>query len=107
LKGEARWRGDPAEYRAHLATARTFGFARDLDALRARGLAAHVDNVVALDLPERGPSDPGEPIRHKLLDALGDLAPLGGPPLGKIRLEKPSHRGTRAALTQLRERFGR
>lgn len=109
LRGRARWTGDPLDYRARIATARTFGAASELESLRARGLAAHLEPglVVALDDPRFPPSDDEEPIRHKLLDALGDLAPLGALPHGRICLERPSHRGTRAVLTQLAEAVGR
>jgi UDP-3-O-acyl-N-acetylglucosamine deacetylase len=112
LRGSARWTGDPDDYRARIATARTFGGVRELEALRARGLAAHIPegSVVALDDPRFGPSDPEEPIRHKLLDALGDLAALGAPLHGRVLITKPSHRGTRGALsrlTQLGDLLGR
>lgn len=108
LRGAARWTGDPADYRARIATARTFGAAAELASLRARGLAAHVPAgaVVALDDPRAPPSDPDEPIRHKLLDALGDLAPLGAPLHGRVRILRPSHRGTRAAIALLAQPAG-
>jgi UDP-3-O-[3-hydroxymyristoyl] N-acetylglucosamine deacetylase len=102
LAGSASFNGDRAFYRAHIATARTFGAARELDALRARGLAAYLPegSVVALDVddPRYAPRDPEEPIRHKLLDVLGDLAALGGPFHGRARIVRPSHLGTRATL---------
>jgi len=101
LRGTASWDGDRASYRA-IATARTFGASSELGELRARGLAAHIEpgSVVALDLddPRFAPRDPEEPIRHKLLDALGDLATLGGVVRGHVAIARPSHRGTRAAL---------
>lgn len=106
LRGEASWQGDANDYRARIAPARTFGAARELEALRARALAMHVPEgvVVALDLsdPARAPRDAEEPIRHKLLDALGDLAPLGAPMCGRVRIVRPSHRGTRAAIDRAR-----
>ncbi len=58
--------------------------------------------MVALDRPERAPRDPGEPIRHKLLDVLGDLATLGAPLVGAITVQRPSHRALHAALPRLR-----
>lgn len=108
LIGTARWNGDADRYRSSIATARTFGASHELAQLRARGLAAHIapGSVVALDrTDEWAPSDPHEPIRHKLLDVLGDLAPLGGRILGRIRVITPSHRGTRAALALARDVF--
>lgn len=102
LRGVARWTGDPDVFREVVAPSRTFGAARELDALRARGLAAHVPAgiVLALDLEDedRAPRDPHEPIRHKLLDAIGDLASLGAPLHGYVRIERPSHLGTTEAL---------
>lgn len=102
LRGEASWRGDVESFRTSIATARTFGAARELQALRARGLAAHVPEgiVVALDLddPARAPSDAGEPIRHKLLDLIGDLGRLGAPLIGRLHAHRPSHRASDAVL---------
>lgn len=102
LRGSSTWDGDRETYRATIATARTFGAAAELAALRARGLALHVPegSVVALDLddPRYAPTDPDEPIRHKLLDALGDLATLGGRVRGRLEITRPSHAGVRGAL---------
>lgn len=68
--------------------ARTFGFAADAAALRARGLAlaSSTENTVIFDCS--GPLNgtmrfPDEPVRHKALDALGDLALLGLPIVGR------------------------
>jgi len=102
LEGDARWNGDARSFVADIAPARTFGAAREIDSLRARGLAAHVPKgaVVAIDLddPEWAPRDPNEPIRHKLLDLIGDLAPLGAPLLGRLVARRPFHRATRTLL---------
>jgi len=102
LRGSARWDGERSSYGAAIAPSRTFGAAAELAALRARGLAAHVPegSVIALDIDDAryAPRDPEEPIRHKLLDAIGDLAPLGGRVRGRIEITRPSHRGTRSAL---------
>ncbi|MEQ1502879.1 MAG: UDP-3-O-acyl-N-acetylglucosamine deacetylase [Myxococcota bacterium] len=68
---------DEASFRAEVAWARTFVLARDVAALRAagRGRGATADNTVVWpDAPLRSPD---EPVRHKLLDAWGDLALLG------------------------------
>ena len=72
----------PDEYSARIAPARTFGFARDVEAMRARGLArgGSLQNAVVLD--DTGVlSGPlrfrDEFVRHKVLDLLGDLALLG------------------------------
>lgn len=101
LAGTATWDGDVEDFRVRIASARTFGARRELEALRAAGLAAHVPPgvVVALDMddPARAPTDEGEPVRHKLLDAIGDLATLG-PVVGAFHLARPSHRAIHALL---------
>lgn len=80
-----------------VARARTFGFLKDAEALRARGLArgASLENTVVLD--DKGVMNPGglrfpdEFVRHKVLDALGDLVTLGAPLLGHVVLYKAGH----------------
>jgi UDP-3-O-[3-hydroxymyristoyl] N-acetylglucosamine deacetylase len=86
----------PEEYSARIAPARTFGFARDVEALRSRGLArgGSLHNAVVLD--ETGvASGPlrfrDEFVRHKILDLVGDLALLGSPLSGKIYARKAGH----------------
>jgi UDP-3-O-[3-hydroxymyristoyl] N-acetylglucosamine deacetylase len=105
LAGRARFDGDPAAFAASIATARTFGAARELASLRARGLGAHVPegSVVAIDHDPSmaagyAPRDPQEPVRHKLLDLLGDLAGLGGALIGSLVAERPSHLASARAL---------
>lgn len=80
-----------------IAAARTFGFFKDGEALQARGLAlgASLDNAVVLD--DQGIMNPeglrfsDEFVRHKVLDALGDLVTLGAPLLGHVVLYKAGH----------------
>jgi UDP-3-O-[3-hydroxymyristoyl] N-acetylglucosamine deacetylase len=107
LRGRASWDGDRRTFLRSIAPARTFGAARELEPLRARGLAAHVPEgaVVALDLadPVRAPVDESEPVRHKLLDLLGDLAPLGGPLRGRLFVTRPSHRMTQRVRARMLE----
>ncbi|HEY6051186.1 MAG TPA: UDP-3-O-acyl-N-acetylglucosamine deacetylase [Thermoanaerobaculia bacterium] len=86
----------PEEYSTRVAPARTFGFARDVEAMRARGLArgGSLSNAVVLD--EAGvASGPlrfrDEFVRHKILDLLGDLALLGRPLRGRIHARKAGH----------------
>jgi len=80
---------DGATFRHELADCRTFGFRRDVDALRAAGLArgGTLDNVVVIDggkvLNDGGLRRPDEFVRHKMLDALGDLYLLGAPLIGR------------------------
>jgi UDP-3-O-[3-hydroxymyristoyl] N-acetylglucosamine deacetylase len=99
----ARWEGDPLDFATRIAPARTFGFVRDADALRAAGRAASVDLDAVVVLDDRGPIAGGfrgesEPARHKLLDLIGDLTLRGGPVLGVIRATRPGHAATHAML---------
>jgi UDP-3-O-[3-hydroxymyristoyl] N-acetylglucosamine deacetylase len=80
---------DEHTFRRDLADARTFGFLHEVEALRAAGLArgGTLDNVVVIDqgqvMNPGGLRRPDEFVRHKILDALGDLALLGAPLLGR------------------------
>lgn len=80
-----------------LADARTFGFLKDVEALRAKGLArgGSLENAVVLDhdsiLNQDGLRFPDEFVRHKVLDALGDLVTLGMPLMGHLVLYKAGH----------------
>jgi UDP-3-O-[3-hydroxymyristoyl] N-acetylglucosamine deacetylase/3-hydroxyacyl-[acyl-carrier-protein] dehydratase len=82
-----------------LAPARTFGFLREVEALRSKGLikGASVDNAIVLD--DTGVVGttvrwPDEFVRHKALDCVGDLALAGARVRARIVTSKPSHRGT-------------
>jgi UDP-3-O-[3-hydroxymyristoyl] N-acetylglucosamine deacetylase len=80
-----------------LSRARTFGFLKDVEAMRARGLArgGSLDNAVVLDnqdiLNPEGLRYVDEFVRHKALDALGDLVTLGMPLMGHLVLYKAGH----------------
>ncbi|MDP1630567.1 MAG: UDP-3-O-acyl-N-acetylglucosamine deacetylase [Caulobacter sp.] len=77
-------------FREELANCRTFGFLKDVEALRAAGLArgASMDNAVVLDgdrvLNPEGLRRPDEFVRHKALDAVGDLYVLGMPLMARF-----------------------
>jgi len=81
---------DEAVFRAELADCRTFGFLHEVEALRASGLAlgGSLENAVVVDgdgvLNPEGLRRPDEFVRHKALDAIGDLYTLGGPILGRF-----------------------
>jgi len=98
----AAWDGDPDDFAARIAPARTFGWAHELAALRAAGRAAEVDlgSVLVFDgggvLAGCRPPGAEEPARHKLLDLVGDLALHGGPPLGVVEAFAPGHAATHA-----------
>jgi UDP-3-O-[3-hydroxymyristoyl] N-acetylglucosamine deacetylase len=79
-----------------IAPARTFGFLRDVEKLRAAGLArgGSVENCIVLDDREvmNGPLRfRDEFVRHKILDLLGDLALLGRPIVGEITAHRAGH----------------
>ena len=87
----------PQVYADEIAPARTFGFERDLDAMRDMGLirGASLENAVCFG--DDGVLNPGglrfadEPCRHKLLDLIGDLALLGRPLLGRLTAVRAGH----------------
>ncbi len=80
-----------------IAAARTFGFLKDLEALQKQGLAlgGSLDNAIGLDdekvLNAEGLRFVDEFVRHKALDALGDLVTLGMPLMGHVVLYKAGH----------------
>lgn len=84
-------------FRTELSRARTFGFLKDVEALRAKGLArgGSLENAVVLDHSEilnpEGLRWSDEFVRHKMLDALGDLVTLGMPIMGHVVLYKAGH----------------
>ncbi len=86
----------PANYRRELAPARTFGFLRDVEAMRRQGLirGGGMDNAVVLD-DRRVVNGPlrfdDEFVRHKMLDLIGDLALLGLPLQGRVVANKAGH----------------
>jgi len=84
-------------FRREVASARTFGFLGDVQALQARGLArgASLANAIAIDhyrvLNPEGLRFPDEFVRHKVLDAIGDLSLFGMPLIGKAHLSRSGH----------------
>jgi UDP-3-O-[3-hydroxymyristoyl] N-acetylglucosamine deacetylase len=80
-----------------LATARTFGFLKDVEALKAKGLiqGGSLENAVVLDdhdvLNPDGLRFADEFVRHKTMDAIGDLTMLGHPLISHVVLHKAGH----------------
>jgi len=79
-----------------IAPARTFGFLKDVPALKAQGLAAggSLDNAVVLNEKSviNGPLRyPDEFVRHKILDLIGDLSLMGSPLIGHFIAQKAGH----------------
>jgi UDP-3-O-[3-hydroxymyristoyl] N-acetylglucosamine deacetylase / 3-hydroxyacyl-[acyl-carrier-protein] dehydratase len=86
-------------FESELASARTFGFVSEVEALRAKGLikGASTENAVVLDATGLVGATlrwPDEFLRHKALDFVGDLALAGRRVRAHISAFKPSHRGT-------------
>ncbi len=94
-------------FRNEVSRARTFGFMRDVENLWKAGLAlgASLDNTVALAedrvMNPEGLRYPQEFVRHKMLDAVGDLALAGAPILGSYRSVKGGHRLNAYVLQKL------
>ena len=88
---------DETSFRDELASARTFGFIQEVEALRHAGLGrgGSMENVVVVDadqvLNPEGLRWPDEFVRHKALDAVGDLSLLGAPVLGRFEGRYAGH----------------
>ena len=84
-------------YVKEVARARTFGFMQDVEAMRAAGLAlgGSLQNAVVLDefrvLNAEGLRYDNEFVKHKVLDAIGDLYLLGHPMIGQYTAHKSGH----------------
>ncbi len=89
---------NPGSFRRELSRARTFGFMKDVERLWAAGLAlgASLDNTVAIGenrvINREGLRYADEFVRHKALDAVGDLALAGAPILAAYRSKRGGHR---------------
>ncbi len=98
---------DPDTFRDEIADARTFGFMRDVDKLWKSGyaLGASFDNTLVVSedrvVNPEGLRYPDEFVRHKVLDAVGDLALAGAPLLGLYRSRRGGHRLNHAVLSAL------
>ena len=108
------WDIDLDTFRKDLAGARTFGFTREVETLRSRGLLKGASTASAVVLSDSevlgGPlrwSD--EFVRHKAGDILGDLGLVGGRVKAHLIANRPSHRGNVAvarAITRIAEQTG-
>jgi len=88
---------DEQTFRDEIMSARTFGFAHEVEALRQAGLArgGSLENAVVIDgddiLNLGGLRMEREFVRHKALDAIGDLYVMGAPLLGRYEGYKAGH----------------
>ena len=99
----------PERYAVELAPARTFGFLHEVEALRAAGLARGGDGRERVG-GDAGcyltpPRFPDEAVRHKAMDAVGDLALGGGRLEASVTLIRPSHRLVTQLARGLRTEF--
>ena len=85
------------QYRRDIARARTFGFTKDVELMRSRGLGlgGNMDNVIVVDdyrvLNTEGLRYDDEFVKHKILDAIGDMHVLGHPLLASYTAFKGGH----------------
>jgi UDP-3-O-[3-hydroxymyristoyl] N-acetylglucosamine deacetylase len=97
----------PETFAREVAPARTFGLVKDVDSMHAQGLAlgGSLDNAVVIG--EDGVINPDglrfddECVRHKCLDAVGDLSLFGMPILGSFIAYKSGHRLNHLLLQEL------
>jgi len=98
---------EPDSFRREIARARTFGFMKDVAKLWSGGyaLGASLDNTLVVSedrvLNPEGLRFADEFVRHKALDALGDLALAGHPLLGAYRTVRGGHKLNHAVLSAL------
>ncbi len=94
-------------FKTELCQARTYGFAHEVEAMRAQGLArgGSLDNAVVISddrvLNAEGLRFADEFVRHKILDAMGDLYLAGGPMLGRYDGTRAGHAFNHALLSAL------
>jgi UDP-3-O-[3-hydroxymyristoyl] N-acetylglucosamine deacetylase len=94
-------------YEREICAARTFGFLKDVEYLQAKGLAlgGSLKNAIVLDenriINKDGLRSPDEFVKHKILDAIGDLSLLGMPIIGHFVASKSGHKLNNLLLKEL------
>lgn len=94
-------------FKRALCRARTFGFAKDVEALRQMGLArgGSLENAIVLDdsqvLNEDGLRYEDEFVRHKALDCVGDFYLAGASLIGEVTTNRPGHRVNNLLLREI------
>lgn len=95
------------KYENEICAARTFGFLHEVEYLQAKGLAlgGSLKNAIVLDnhkiINKEGLRFPDEFVKHKILDAIGDLFLLGMPIIGHFVAHKSGHRLNNLLLKEL------
>jgi UDP-3-O-[3-hydroxymyristoyl] N-acetylglucosamine deacetylase len=101
------WNFSSESFARDIAPARTFGFMHELEALNKAGLGggASLENTLAIDgdkiLNAALMRFPDEFVRHKILDAIGDLALAGAPIIGRFEGRRSGHALNNALLRAL------
>ncbi len=103
----ARWLGDPDDFAASIAPARTFSTEQEARRAAAAGLFESFAPSDLLVIGPDGPIDnslrfPDECARHKLLDLIGDLALLGRPFIARVHARRSGHADTHAFCRMVR-----
>jgi len=94
-------------YEKEICAARTFGFLKDVEYLQAKGLSlgGSLNNAIVLDdhriINKEGLRCPNELVKHKVLDAIGDLFLLGMPIIGHFIGLKSGHRHNNLLIRKL------
>ena len=104
--------GEPSTFKAEISRSRTFGFAKEVEALHAAGFArgGSLENAVVIGedciLNDGGLRYEDEFVRHKMLDIVGDLSLVGRRLRGQIIAIKPGHPSNVALAQRIREVMG-
>ncbi|MGI8906910.1 MAG: UDP-3-O-acyl-N-acetylglucosamine deacetylase [Candidatus Sumerlaeaceae bacterium] len=101
----------PETYAAEVAPARTFCFFEEIESMRRQGLIKGANLSSAVVIGRKGMLNdslrfPDEPVRHKILDFIGDLALLGRPLKGHFLAWRSGHRANAAFALYLKKEFG-
>lgn len=96
------------EYSDEVASSRTFSLAEEAASLQEQGLCSHLSPADVLVIGEDGPIDnawrfDNEPVRHKVLDLIGDLMLVGSPVCGHFVAKKSGHALNRRMCRAIRE----
>lgn len=94
------------QYVREIASARTFGFLHEAEAMRQQGLIRGASHENALVLTQEGLQNPplrfdDEFVRHKILDLIGDLALIGRRVVGKVVADRAGHAMHTALVSRL------
>lgn len=102
---EFEYTGGIETYIREIASARTFGFLKDVETLKSKGLIKGGSLENAIVISEGGEMNtelrfPDEFVRHKIMDCIGDMALAGAPILARISVSKAGHAAHTNALRE-------